>query len=322
MDKLAFVKTVEAVLAAVIAFNAYNFLQMTAASQARTIERNPSKEIRDFMDIIGLESIVNDYDYLKLDSLFSYLFFNSIYYYFEPVYYDKFIINKTDANISFAYNFPTGIDENSVRVIGNNRELKTNALFHWYKVPIKFNSSLTNDYVEINATLDKGNINNKSLMFFINGKKSVLSLVRWNQSQDSANVTIIAYVPKATPSDKCFIYFSTDNYTNITYPSLSATRQVNSTFFNTVKAETADVLFSPIENTSSYYLRYSLFTSSSNNYDNVININNSGLHVSVNTSLKGGTHPRQATIKGKSFVRKIVPRQNGFVELRVYGGYS
>jgi len=333
VDKLGFVRTIEAVFAAIIALSVFAFIQSYNIVQVQSFMRSPATELNDFLDFIDngeLTSVVNDYDYLRLDSIFNYLFFETINYYFEPVYYDKLTatssIELTQPNISFTYNFPRGIDKNSIRVVTENYELSTNAVFDWYYTPITFNESFTDAYVEVNATLQTSAINNNSLKFFVRDKETLLSLTNWSQGATSANATIIVYVPEVESGEMCYLYFAkNDSYINISYASLTATREVASTIFNTQEARTAEVVFSPdlLNNSdTNLYIKYSLFTSEPNGYTNLTNVNNLPVTIRISSSnLKQGTSPATTNFKGSDIVKRIIPTNNGFVELRVYGDY-
>jgi len=335
VDRLAFVKTVEAILAAVIAMSVYNFIQDYNTNQVQTISRSPETMINDFLNVIELDDIIKNYDYLGLDSLFFNLFYETIYYYFEPVYHEKITVTASDyeawPNISFIYHFPQGIDKNSVRVVSGNYELGTNATFNWYGIPLNFNQSVNDEYIEINATIDGTNINNNSLKFFIRGKESLLSITDWNESPANtspvyANATVIVYVPEINTSESSYIYFARGGFTNITYPSLTATKEINTTKFNIEETRTAEVIFSPdniSSSTDTYYLKYTLFSNENNGYNNFMTINNTGVSISLlEDRLKEGTVPYTTISRGEDSIKKIIPINGGFVELRVYGGYS
>ncbi len=329
MDRLGFVRTVEAILAAVVALNIYNFLITQNNNQIQTIDRLPNIEINDFLNVINLNDIVNDYDYLRLDSLFNKLFFETMYFYYEPVYYDKIIIRSNETvswpNISFVYHFPKGVDENSIRILSDNHELRSNASFNWFSVPVTFNESIINEYVSVNFSLSDSGINNNSLMFFVNNKRTILSLDYWNEDSGSTNFTVTVYIPSINTTDRGFLLFSKNFFNNLSYPSLTASKVVNSTIYNVQKARTATIIFSPDSLNSSskdFFIRYSLFSNEDDYYDNFNEINNSGVYFNVNEVLKSGTIPYTASIKGSYLVKKIVPLTDGFVELRVYGGFS
>ncbi|MFA5405796.1 MAG: hypothetical protein WC307_00355 [Candidatus Nanoarchaeia archaeon] len=317
-------------MAAIIAMSAYTFIQSYNIGQVQSFDRSPKTEVNDFLTFIEsveLGSIIKDYDYLRLNSLFNYFFYETIYYYFEPVYYEKIIVASTldnDSPISFTYHFPNGIDKNSIRLISGDYELSTNALFNWYYVPIVFNESIIDDYISINTTLQQSAINNNSLKFFVRDRETIMSVTNWSASDSSANATIIVYVPEANNSENCYLYFAkNDSYVNISYPSLTATREVNVTLFNTQEARTAEVMFSPGNlTTSTFYIKYSLFTSEGNHYTSLTGINNTGLTIILqDNKIKRGSAPTTTSIKGSESIKRIVPLSNGFVELKVYGGY-
>lgn len=331
VDRLAFVKTVEAILASVVAMSIYTFLQSQSLNQVQTPTRSMAPEISDFVNKVinpELIGVVKNYDYLMLDSLFNRLFFEASYYYFEPVYYEKTSVtsnyNKTYPNISMVYHFPQGTDENSVRIIQNGYELNTQALFNWYFVPVTFNETIIDENIKFNVTMQSPNINNNSLKFFINGKESLLSINYWSNDSASANATITVYIPELGSNDNCYVYFARNNgFINITYPSLSNARTVIPTISITRQARTAEVIFTPpsINSTSSdYYIKYSLFTSEDDNYNRISLVNNTGVSIEAGNELKDGSVPFSTTIKGQESFKKIIPLANGFVELRIYGG--
>ncbi|MBD3311934.1 hypothetical protein GF352_00540 [archaeon] len=329
MDKLAFVKTLEAILAAVVAVSLYNFLQTYSSGQVEAFTRPPDTLLNDFLDNIDLNSVVNEYDYLTLDSLFSNLFYETIYYYFEPVYHEKLLVsgdNGSPRNISFIYHFPLGVDKNSVRVFSSNYELNTNALFNWRRVPLNFNESISDEHLKFNITIDEQGVNNQSLRFFIRGKESVLSITDWVEGPSTINASIISYIPELASGELCYVYYSTGLLNNASYPLLSESKEAQATIYNSQEARTADVLFSAESlgsETSTYHVKYSLFSENPDNYAEITNINNTGVTLEIKEDeIKGGSAPYSATIRGENAVKRVLPIDNGFVELTVYGGYS
>lgn len=329
VDKLAFVKTLEAILAAVVAVSLYNFLQTYSSGQVEAFTRPPDILLNDFLDVIELDEAVNNYNYLILDSLFNTFFYDTIYYYFESVYHEKILVgggNGSPRNLSFIYHFPQGIDRNSVRIFSQNYELSTQALFNWHRVPLNFNESLTDEYVKFNLTIDETGVNNESLRFFIRDKESELSLTDWTEEGSAVNASLITYVPEIEAGELSYVYYSTGLLNNASYPSLSETKEVQATIYNSQEARTADVIFSAEsvnESARTYYIKYSLFTEEPDNYPIITLINNSGVELEIKKNkLKEGTTPYSTTIRGEDAVKRILPIDDGFVELTVYGGYS
>lgn len=330
VDRLGFVKTIEAILAAVVAMSVYNFVQKQSINQAQTPTRLSSPEIGDFINKVinpEVQDIVENYNYLMLDSLFQRLFFETAYYYFEPIYYEKMTVtsqfNKSLPNISFIYHFPEGIDKNSVRITSGNYDLDTKALFNWYAVPVRFNEPISDENIVFNLTLQGSNINNNSLKFFIRGKESLLFLNYWSNASSSANATVTVYIPEVNNTEYCYVYFAKNNgFVNITYPSLSNARAVIPAVYTTRDARTAEVIFTLPNVTitsSEYYIKYSLFTNENDNYNIIDAVNNTGVSVEAGSTLKTGSAPYTTTIRGRNSFKKIIPLSNGFAELRVYG---
>lgn len=330
MDKLGFVKTVEAVLAAIIAVSIFNFIQNQNMNQASNFNRAPTQELKDALNIISLNEIVKEYDYLELDSLFSRVFFETINYYFEPVYYDRIKIisdnNKSLPTISFTYDFPIGVDKNSIRLITTDYEISTKVLFNWYYLPVSFNNSLIDDYVQINISMDGFNANNNSFKFFVRDYESRASVDYWNALPDTSNVSLIVYVPELEPNEIAYVYFS-DNSTNysVNYPDLTITNYIQPNKYSISLSRTGEVIFQPdyVSTTpTDYYLKYSLFTKEKDSYKDLLSVNNTGLTFDYNNQLKKGSAPLVALAKGGYSVKKIIPTSSGFVELRVYGDYT
>jgi hypothetical protein len=329
VDKLGFVKTLEAILAAIVAVSMYNFVQGYTVKQVEAVSRTPEAPINDFLNVIDLETIVNDYDYLRLDSLFYNLLYETIYYYFEPTYYERVIVvsdsQKSWPNISFTYHFPQGIDKNSIRMVSGNYELPTNASFNWYRVPVTFNESITDNYVEVNISVDESNINKNSLKFFVREKESLLSINYWNESPSEFNASLIVYIPEIEEDERAYVYFSKSIFINQSYPSLALTKNVESLIFNKEEARSAQVVFSPDNispSTNTFYIKYKLFSNDKNNYYYFSSINNTGLSINKDNSIKQGSSPFTVVIKGESSVKKLIPLNNGYCELIIYGGYS
>lgn len=329
MDKLGFVKTVEAILAALVSVSIFTFIQSQNINRENAILRAPTQELKDILDIAKLSSLVQDYDYLELDSFFSRVFFETINYYFEPVYFDRITIksdyNKTWPIISFTYEFPTGIDKNSIKLVTSDYELSTNAVFNWYVIPVSFNEQIIDDYVQINFSVKELNINNNSFKFFVRDYESIVSVDNWASVPNESNTSLIAYVPELEINELAYVYFA-DNRTNysINYPSLSVTNYAESIAHTLSESRMCEVIVQPDElstTPANYYLKYSLFTNENNFYKNLEPVNNTGLTIDYDNRLRQGTTPQINTAKGSNSVKKIIPTKNGFVELRVYGDY-
>ena len=329
MDKLGFVKTVEAILAALVSVSIFTFIQSQNINRENTIERAPTQELKDILDIVKLDSIVTNYDYLELDSLFSRVFFETINYYFEPVYFDLVTIrsdyNKSWPVISFTYEFPTGVDKNSIKLVTSDYELSTKAVFNWYYMPVSFNEQIIDDYVQINFSVKDLNINNNSFKLFVRGYESIVSVDNWESVPNESNTSLIGYVPELEINELAYVYFA-DNSTNysINYPSLSVTNNAESTAYTLGESRMCEVIIQPEEISStptSYYLKYSLFTNEKNFYKNLEQVNNTGVTIDYDNRLRQGSSPLINTAKGGHAIKKIIPTKNGFVELRVYGDY-
>jgi len=330
VDKLGFVKTLEAVLAGVVAMSLLNFVQTYTSSRLSVAQRSPNTIINDFIDVMDLRAVVEEYDYLTLDSYFHNLFFETVYYYFEPTYFEKLTITSDHEvswpNTSFIYHFPSGIDENSIGIISGGYEFPTKALFNWYQIPINFGESVVDEYISFETTIEDQGINNNSFRFFVKGKESLISVNSWNESPLSVNVSLTVYVPEIDSSEDCHIYYSKGGFINQTYPLLTPTKELTPVVYNIQESRTAEIIFSPDSiSTSStdYYLKYTLFSDYSDNYEDFELVNNSGITITVeDDSLKEGTSPYSTTIRGPNAVKRVIPLSSGFVELKVYGDFS
>ncbi len=337
VDRLGFVKTLEAILAAIIMMSMYGIINDFITKQVGAYQRDPTFLMNDFIEMLAKNNLINDainnYEYSEMDALFYEYFLKSIYYYFEPRYYErikvKSEINKTYPNISFVYHFPFGIDENSVRVTGNEYELPTKALFNWYATPIVFLEDINNSYVEVNITIEASGIDNKTLMYFVNDKRSILDVHKWTKvDQDMYNATLVLFVPEVKKNVLTYVYAAqNDSMINFTYPSLNKNLDIQYYQLNTFKTTTGLVVFTP-ENVSStrddtYYIEYTLYSHQDDNYADIKIVNNTGITIIPELDyVKHGSSPAYATTKGEYSVKRLFPKKGGFVELTVYGGYS
>lgn len=329
MDKLGFVKTVEAILAALVSISIFNFIQSQNINRANAINRAPTQELNDILNVINLNEIVTAYDYLELNSFFSRVFFETINYYFEPIYYDKLTIsgdhNKTWPVISFTYEFPTGVDKNSIKLLTDDYELSTKAVFNWYYMPVSFNEQIIDDYVQINISVRDLDVNNNSFKAFVRDYESIVSVDNWASVPNESNTSLIVYVPELNTNELVYVYFS-DNSTNysINYPNLSITNYatpVISTLSESRMCEVITQLEGISTTPASYYLKYSLFTNEKDSYENLNLVNNTGVVIDYENKLRQGRTPLIISAKGSHSVKRIIPTTNGFVELRVYGDY-
>lgn len=337
MDRLGFVKTIETVLAAILIISIYSTIQASINNQIGTIKRNPTTLMNDFIEMINeagiLDEAVSSYNYLLLDRSFQSMFLKSVYYYFEPVYYEKLKLtseyNLTMPNISFVYDFPLGIDENSVRISNNQYELETNARFNYYVTPVSFSEDINDSYVEINITLKAQNLDNKTLMYFVKNKRSYIELLNWTRvNLGSYNATLVVFVPEAKRNEKTYVYCAqTPSFVNFTYPDLTANKVVGYSYFNTYKSSTGQAIFTPQDTKAgrvdTYYITYTLYTNLDNSYADITRVNNTGISLSPELDyLKEGIPPVYSSQKGEYSIQKIIPKEGGFVKLTVYGGYS
>lgn len=336
VDRLSFVKTVEAIYAAAIILSMYMIVQAHVNEQLGVFQRNPITILNDFLRMINNNGLINeaisDYDYTSIDNLFRKLFLKSVYYSFEPTYFErvkvKASINESMPNISFTYHFPLGIDKNSVSVTNSVYALPTNALFNWYATPIVFDTDLNNTYVEVNITIDAQGIDNKTLMYFVNDKRSSLDIHNWSLiSGNVFNATLILFVPEVKKNIKTYVYCAQNNsLINFTYPSLTKTMDVNYNYFSTFKSTMGQVVFTPVNvssvSTDTYYITYMLYSNQDDNYANITLVDNSGITITPELNyLKQGSTPIYTTFMGKYSASRVFPKKGGFVKLTVYGGY-
>ncbi len=322
MDRLGFVKTFEAILAGLIALSLYSFIQTNDVVNIKTIDRPPVSEINDFIDSININNIINNYDYKRLDYLFNKLFFDTIYYYFEPTYYEQISVNISDeSNITFLYHFPRGIDENSIRINNGKYDLPTNAYFNYYVIPIVFKDNINNKVVSINISSTISNVNNKSFRLFINNYETLINVTYWNNSNNNFNATINAYIPSINNNTKTYLLFGVNSVVNNTYHSLANPINVNYFLEPVEKARSAEITFNTGNISSGinyFYVKYSLFTNKpAVNYNLTKNV----VNVDCRKRIVIGTTPINANIKGRYGVKRIIPITNGFVELNIYGDY-
>ncbi len=313
VDKLGFVRTIEAILAAAIAFSIYNFIQTYIYSQITDVKITPKTEINDFISLINVDDYVKNNDYLGLDYLFNKMFYKNVYYYFEPTYFKKIVIENATQNISFVYHFPLGIDKNSIKMYYNGSEVPTNALFNWKRVPILFQSDVFNKYVKFNISIDNGSPD--TFMFFIKNEKVPLNISYW----DGENITIGIYVPHVEKNEVGYFYYSNSNNIKEEHYNFDG-EFINVSTLNIEYAPSAEIMLKP-KNNGTYYLEFSLFSNKKNDYANIENINNNGLIIDYDENIKGGTIPISTTLKKGCVVKKIIKINNGLVELKIYGGY-
>lgn len=339
VEKHAFVKTIEVMLAALLLISSFNMIQERMNVQTEAIVRDPSSIENELIDLLAYEgvlsSIIRDYDYLRLDSLFDYLLPNGLIYYFEVYYFTRLTVtgdnNRTNLNLGFVYHFPRDIDKNSIRVLLDNYELPTEARFDWYRIPIRINTAINQEFVGINnITLTGNNISRSSLRFFINDNESIMDVEDWVEisGNNTVNASITVFIPRVDESADAYLYYATNNSVYNASPySLSPSRNITVITFSRESTSTADVLFTLDElnasQTRSLYLLYALFTNEPNTYYNITSFNNTGINLDIeNNYIKRGTTPLLLSYKGAYSVDRVIPTSYGLAKLVVYGGYS
>jgi len=333
VDKLGFIKTFEVVLAAVLLLSIYSALQASIFMQSEETKRSISDQLRDFLDYLSesgeLKSVVESYNYLRLDSLFDRLFFRNINYYLEPRY--NLLVNiDSDSpgprNVSFVYDFPEGIDKNSIKVLKEGYELPVNAFFNWYKCRVKFNQDIKDESVNINFTIPI-TASNKTLKFYINSNEVAIDLNNWAIAGQFINASLTIQVPEVKANQNGYLYFSNeDSSIKSTYSTLTPTITPNLTVYNYEQSNMAEVLLQTSfdEGVNLLYLDYSLFSSIEASYKIISGVNNEGVRVKVsNDDIKDySTKPILTLSKSGESVDWLIPIKGGFSILTVYGEYS
>jgi len=347
-----FMRMTEALISLIILI--FVFLQVTSnllaqqSSEDVTLIPLLSSYLNTISRLDSTKEVLENYDFSQVDFLFSKLA-ERIPIKVELEYNLKNIeifnpTNQTlnDQIIAFTYNFPLGIDENSIRIAGEEGEYQVEVRKVWFRIPIRIetpmsieNGNITIDNLYLD-TFGEGKINNQSIKFFVNGVKAKVELrnyVELSPDGSKAKINITFNIPElAAGLNKCYLYYSTNDSISTLFPetyfSLEETTFPSLTILIGApeKSYTFDIL-AKVPQVDAYErkdltLSFKVGTSEQRMFGRFNFQNPSSLIVNLleNSIKDGGSYIATKTYSGKAYVYETtVSIDEGFVKVRLYG---
>ncbi len=277
-----FIKTPEAIIAALLVFAMLSYLSEKAYAPTINADRDLSLVEDSILDLLGSEirNNLESCDFRRIQYLVRS---------FQPANTESRMIIEQVTEIlaepeipiesqvlSFTYNFPTYVDKNSVIVYSEEQEYLTNAKWVWFSTPIIIFNNLSDkvdyDLLFENVKLNKQGVVNDSLVFYWNQKQVPINLSGFLDDLTYSLANISVRIPSISggESGTAHLLFAVNNTTfTQSYANISGLKEgFNYTVMDTIETDRADVIFRMLNLTEDtrLYLSYSIGTNTNLSY--------------------------------------------------------
>jgi len=297
MNNKGFMKTIEAVLAAIMVITMFGFLSNKIYEPVIDERINPAPTIDSMIDMISyeLKHDIKDCNLERVQYLIKELTPDEFRTKTIIEYVTQINISATGnisnaRNVSFTYNFPTQVDQNSVRLYSSAHDYPLNVSWNWVKIPILLQNNNESRYdfaISINnLNLSHTNALNNTLTFFWKNKKTRIDLEGTTITNSYPIVNITVEIPEMKPYESGTGYLTfargASSY-NASFTNLTG-NDFNITIMNDTYSRRADVYFTlpSLSGSETLYLSYLIGTESSNRYvPRESNYNNTGISFDI-----------------------------------------
>lgn len=346
--KKGFTRTLEAVIAIILLSGLISWATNTVSSFTQTQPlRFEGKDIISVLQNTGsLSRLLNEYDFKSIDSeIYNYLP-SSIKHKVEVEKYvtlkltDTISANRSQV-VGFTYNFPEGINKDSVNFFSETYSYDHNVLWCWYIVPITIRGS-GNDLADEPIVIENIEIAaeypiwNNSLLVYHDGRVLKMenpfenSAYSGNETHRTINVTVQIDSLDAQSVDGLLLFYA-DNRTiwNDTqhFSDLGSPISVDSSFIQAQESNRGDVLANVSISSGeekTIYLSYGINGGSSIYDSSLGEKNNTGMTIELEeNSIKQGQAPvfDQNLPSRTEVVNRMILTEEGLFRVRLYTWY-
>ena len=311
VNRKAFIRSVEAVLAILLFVGFYNVI---LPAQSESLRADPTIQIKGLMNALEqtgiLNELVNTYSLRELSNIIKYSLsptqgFKLELNYIEPIRVENENNQEVTRNISFIKMFPENTNTNSINVYDEQDKIQpVQVINNYYKVRITAETSneLNNNTILLgNVNIKTGtdeNINTTSIRAYYENQRIPIELnsIDYNTNYYDANASLtllIPYARKNSVMDLTIFYAADTTSELITYPILGTGRIVTYSAQEPEKAKASQVITTTTigpNDERTLYLYYELNTITERTY-NELEPDNNGIKTSIREDYYTSTNP-------------------------------
>jgi hypothetical protein len=320
--KKGFVRTLELVLVVALVFGIFIVVSSQISRITTSQKANPSRVTDSLLETMSpyIQENVEEYDLSSVESLINYNLIESNIAEKTILEYNSFLGSfSTNIIHVVTYNFPIGVDSNSIKLHSHDRTYVRNVKWNWFRIPITINTEETRGGNIFVQTEVPSETKEDTFIFYYGDKETAMDLRDFEASNNTAVVSFVAKIPEIKKETQAYLYFSPDSQYVGDYSSLTVSILYNLTVGDPEKTSRADVIFKPTKPDT--YMKYSLGGESISTYNNSFN---SGQYTKIDGSfLRTGKIPERTRPLPKNYFssEKTIWIDDEKAMLKVYSWY-
>ena len=317
-----FVRSLELVLVIVLVFGIFMIVSSQIFRVTTSLKANPSRVTGSLLETMSpyLQKNVENYDLSSGESLLNYNLIENNIVERTVLEYDSFLGSfSTNVEHVVTYNFPEGVDPNSIQLRSQESTYVRNVKWNWFRIPITIKSEEIiggNLFLQVEVPLDT---REDTFVFYYDNKKMSIDINKFETTNNTGFVSFVVNIPEIKEENQAYLYFSPDSPYKSDYSSLTGSIIRNLTIGKMERAPRADIIFKPTK--SDVYIKYSLGSANINSYNSSMVSEN---YKKIDDSLlKGGKAPIRTRTLPRSYFssEKVLWIGDQKAVIRVYSWY-